>query len=64
MTVGVASEPMDLTMARSTTRGEVETGRGVPRGWMITGLAIAAWVIVVVAGVGAINLFDLASSIL
>ncbi|HWU19691.1 MAG TPA: hypothetical protein VN155_18600 [Devosia sp.] len=51
-------------MARSTTRGEVETGRGIPRGWVITGMAIAAWVIVMVAGYGAINLFDLASSIL
>ena len=51
-------------MARSTTRGEVETGRGIPRGWVITGMAIAAWAIVMVAGYGAINLFDLASSIL
>jgi hypothetical protein len=31
---------------------------------MLTGMAIAAWLIVVAAGYGAISLFDLASSML
>jgi hypothetical protein len=55
---------MDWEMARSTTRGEVETGRGIPRAWMITGMALVAWMFVVAVGYGVISLFDLASGIL